>query len=174
MKNLCCNSSRKMGQFTATFLFTQQLFSTNSQLFSTLLSHKYAKKYYNKFENSRYYCVVANKFWPHITLNNPIDMDWYNRYKHLITTDQLITECQSWHDTSLFQPEDGSERPRKENSLNSSKRHKPLGIWRSLILDPTQRPLSLLLHTRYGLNCIEKLLTVRTKYINKWTVKFIS
>ena len=64
-----------------------------------------------------------------------------------ITTDQLITESETGHKSTLFNPEDGTERPREKYSLNRRKCDQSLSKTFGA-LNPLKSPVSLLSYTR--------------------------
>jgi len=68
----------------------------------------------------------------------------------LITRDQLVGEGETWHQTTLLQPEDGSKGAREEDALHSGEGNKTLSESGLLVLDPFDGPLSLLADAR---NC---------------------
>lgn len=62
----------------------------------------------------------------------------------LVTRDQLVGEGQTRHETTLLQPEDGGERAREEDTLNSSEGNQTLSEGGLFVLDPTDGPVGLL------------------------------
>lgn len=59
--------------------------------------------------------------------------------------DQLIGVGESWHESTLFEPEDRSERSREEDSFDSSKSDEALCERRLRVRDPAHSPVGLLL-----------------------------
>ena len=74
----------------------------------------------------------------------------------LISGDELIGEGKSWHKTSLFQPENGTETARKEDSFNTGEGDDSLGEG-SLRADPSQGPFSFLSNRWDVLDGFEKV-----------------
>lgn len=66
----------------------------------------------------------------------------------LVSTDQLIRECQPRHLGTLFKPENGREWSGEEDALDSSKSNKSFPKSGSVIWDPANGPVCLKLHTR--------------------------
>ena len=61
----------------------------------------------------------------------------------LVPTDELVGEGESWHQSSLLQPEDGTETSREEDSLDTSEGNYPLG--KTVVgANPTESPLGFL------------------------------
>lgn len=61
----------------------------------------------------------------------------------LVSADKFVGEGESWHKSSLLQPENGTETSREENSLNTGKGNYSFG--KGIVgTDPTKSPLSLL------------------------------
>jgi hypothetical protein len=75
--------------------------------------------------------------------------------KPFISGDQLVGECQPWHQSPLLQPEYGTERSREEDTLYSSKCHQSLSE-RIAIIDPFQCPVSFLGDARDRFDGIEQ------------------
>lgn len=76
------------------------------------------------------------------------------RVKSLIARDQLIAERETWEKTPLLEPEDGTERTTKEDTLHSRKRRKTRR--KALVrVDPLQSPVGFLGNTRNGLNRVK-------------------
>ena len=65
--------------------------------------------------------------------------------------DELDDEGQTWHESSLLQPEDGGQ-----TSLNWGKNHNPLSMSGILGVDPLQSPVRLLLDSGEVLNGVEQ------------------
>ena len=62
----------------------------------------------------------------------------------LVTRDELVGECETGHETTLLQPENGRERTTEEDTLDGGKSNKAVGEGRVLVGDPSQGPISLL------------------------------
>lgn len=62
----------------------------------------------------------------------------------LITGDELVGEGQTGHEATLLEPEDGGERAREEDTLDSSKSNQTLGKGGLAILNPLDSPVGLL------------------------------
>ena len=71
----------------------------------------------------------------------------------LIAGDQFVRKGQTWHQAPLFKPVNRAKRTRKENALYGGKRNEPLG--KRTVIDPAQRPLSLLSDARNGVDSVE-------------------
>lgn len=69
------------------------------------------------------------------------------RVETLITGNELVGECEARHESTLLQPEDGSERTAEEDTFNSSKGNDTVGKGRFLVIDPAESPVSLLADT---------------------------
>lgn len=67
--------------------------------------------------------------------------------KTLVTGDQLVGEGETRHQTTLLQPEDGSESTAEEDALNGSEGNKTLSECGFLVLNPANCPLGLLADT---------------------------
>lgn len=78
----------------------------------------------------------------------------------LITADQLVREGQTRHETTLLEPEDRGKGAGEENTLNGSEGNKTLSKSRTLVGDPSQSPVSLLLDARNSINSIEEVLAL--------------
>ena len=77
-----------------------------------------------------------------------------------ISTNELIRVCQTWHQTSLLEPEDRGKGAGEENTLNGSEGNKAFSESRTLVRDPSQSPVSLLLDARNSINSIEEVLAL--------------
>ena len=66
----------------------------------------------------------------------------------LIPANQLVAECQAWHQAALLQPEDGTEAAAEVNPLHTGKRQEPL-CKAAAAAHPLQRPLCLLADDGY-------------------------
>jgi hypothetical protein len=77
----------------------------------------------------------------------------------LVSGDELVGECKSGHESSLLEPEDGSERSREEDTLDSGKGNESLGECRFVVRDPLESPLGLLLNTGDGVDGLEEVCT---------------
>ena len=66
----------------------------------------------------------------------------------LIARNKLVGHCEARHDAALFEPEDGAERPAKEDSFYRRESEKACGEIRIRRVNPLERPFRLLLHTR--------------------------
>lgn len=75
----------------------------------------------------------------------------------LITRDELVGECQSRHETTLLEPEDGGERSREEDTLDGSEGDQALGESRTLVRDPLEGPVGLLLDAGDGLDGVKEV-----------------
>ena len=62
----------------------------------------------------------------------------------LVTGDKLVGEGETGHQTTLLQPEDGSERTREEDTLDSGESNEALTEGGLLVVDPANGPLGLL------------------------------
>lgn len=62
----------------------------------------------------------------------------------LITRDELVGEGQTRHETTLLEPEDGSEGTGEENTLHGSESNETLSEGRFPVLDPLDGPIGLL------------------------------
>src|SRR5687768_8135452 len=71
-----------------------------------------------------------------------------------IARNQFIRETQAWHQSTFLQPENGTERTRKENSFNGCKSDEP--FLKTSLVDPTEGPVSFFLYTFHRLNGMEK------------------
>ena len=76
-----------------------------------------------------------------------------------ISRDELVGEGESGHETSLLEPEDGGERSREEDTLDSGESNESFGECRLVVRDPLQGPLSLLLDTWDGVDSLEEVCT---------------
>jgi len=65
--------------------------------------------------------------------------------KTLIPRDELIGEGETGHETSLLEPEDRGERAGEEDSFDGGEGDESLSEGRSLVADPLESPLGLLL-----------------------------
>ena len=79
----------------------------------------------------------------------------------LVTTNELIGERETWHNTTLLQPEDGGERFRKEYSFDCCESNQPLGKHRTLIRNPSESPVGLVLDAGNGVHGVKEVLTLR-------------
>jgi hypothetical protein len=61
----------------------------------------------------------------------------------LITGDELVGECETGHEATLLEPEDGGERSAEEDTLDGSKGDETVGKGRVLVRDPSQGPVGL-------------------------------
>ena len=66
----------------------------------------------------------------------------------LVTRDELIGECETGHEASLLEPEDGGERSTEKDTLDGGKGDETEGKCRVLVRDPSQSPVGLLLDAR--------------------------
>lgn len=72
-----------------------------------------------------------------------------------IARDQFVREAESWHDSSLLEPEDSTEAAREEDALDGCESNHALGeALRGL--DPLEGPLSLHLHGRDVVDGLEQ------------------
>lgn len=76
----------------------------------------------------------------------------------LITADELVAEGEARHEPSLLEPEDGSEGPGEENALDGGERDEALSERRTLVRDPLEGPVGLLLYARDRLDRVEQVL----------------
>jgi len=88
------------------------------------------------------------------------------RGAYLISTDELVAECESRHDTTLLQPEDGREGAREEYALDGCKRTETFTVRRIVAVHPLQCPVSLPLHTWQRLDGIEEKLSAMQQIYN--------
>ena len=78
----------------------------------------------------------------------------------LVTADQLIRESQTGHETTLLEPKDGSEGAGEEDTLDGRKGNETLSEGGTLVRDPAQSPVSLLLDARDRVDGIEEVLAL--------------
>lgn len=76
--------------------------------------------------------------------------------KALISGYQFIRKCKSRHKRSFFEPENGAEWSRKEDSFNCCKCNKSLMEW-FLFIHPFHSPLSFFFNNVNILNSIEQI-----------------
>lgn len=76
-----------------------------------------------------------------------------------VAGNQLVGERETWHESTLLQPENRSETSAEENSLDSSEGDDSLPEVGVLAGDPVHRPVSLLLDTRECLDGVEEKFT---------------
>ena len=88
------------------------------------------------------------------------------RGSYLISTDELVAEGEPRHDSSLLQPEDGRERAREEDALDSRKRTETFTVGRVVSVHPLECPVGLPLDTRQRLNGIEQELSAMQQIYN--------
>lgn len=62
----------------------------------------------------------------------------------LVTRDELVGEGEARHQTTLLQPEDGSERAREEDTFDGGESNETLTESGLLVVDPADGPLGLL------------------------------
>lgn len=74
----------------------------------------------------------------------------------LITRDELIRESESWHKTTLLEPEDGGKGTGEEDTFDSGKGNEALSKCGLLVLNPAESPVGLLLDAWNGIDSIEK------------------
>ena len=74
----------------------------------------------------------------------------------LITRDELIREGKTGHETTLLEPENGTERTGEEDTLHGGERDETLRERSLVAIGPLKSPLSFLLDTRNGLDGSEK------------------
>ena len=75
----------------------------------------------------------------------------------LVTADELIRKSKTGHQAALLQPEDGRKGAREENTLDSGKGNKTFSKSRTLVCDPLQGPVGLLLDAWDGLDGVEEV-----------------
>ena len=73
-----------------------------------------------------------------------------------VSGDELVAKRQTWHKTSLLEPEDGSETSGEENPFNGSVGDDAFSIGCLVGGDPVQGPFGLLLHSGDGLDGVEE------------------
>lgn len=78
----------------------------------------------------------------------------------LVAADKLIGEGQARHEATLLEPEDGCERAREEDAFDGGERDETLGKGRTLVADPVERPVCLLLDGGDRLDSIEEVLAL--------------
>ena len=61
----------------------------------------------------------------------------------LISADELIAECEAWHKPSLFQPENGAEGSREEDTFDGCECNQTFGKAAGC-LNPLERPICFL------------------------------
>ena len=74
----------------------------------------------------------------------------------LVTTNQLVRKGQTWHQSALLQPKDGTKGTREKDSLNGRERYQTLGK-AILGVDPLERPVGFLLNARNRFDGIEQM-----------------
>lgn len=62
----------------------------------------------------------------------------------LVTRNELVGESETGHEATLLQPEDGSERAREEDTLNSGEGNQTGSKGRLAVVDPADGPIGLL------------------------------
>ena len=72
-----------------------------------------------------------------------------------ISADELIGEGKTWHQSSLFEPVDGTEATAEEDTLHAGKADKSCGEG-TAVSNPFEGPLSLLSHSWNILNGVEQ------------------
>jgi len=75
----------------------------------------------------------------------------------LVTRDKFVGESQTRHESTLLEPEDRSEGPTEEDTLNGSEGDETLGKGRVLVLNPSDSPISLLSDAGNGVNGVEEI-----------------
>ena len=77
----------------------------------------------------------------------------------LITADQLVGEGETRHEPAFLQPEDGSERPGEEDTLDGGERNKTFTEGGAIIIDVAKSPISLPLDAGDGVDGTEEVVT---------------
>ena len=77
----------------------------------------------------------------------------------LITADQLVGEGETGHESAFLQPEDGSERPREEDTLDGGERNKTFAKGGAIIINVAKSPISLPLNAGDGVDGTEEVVT---------------
>ena len=77
----------------------------------------------------------------------------------LVTADQFVGEGETGHETTLLQPEDGSERSREEDALDGGEGNQTFTEGGTVIGDVAKSPVSLPLDTRNGVDGPEEVVT---------------
>ena len=81
--------------------------------------------------------------------------------KTFITRDELVGEAKARHESSLLQPENGTEGSTEENALHGGKGNHPLGEGGIAGIAPLQCPVSFLLDARHSLNSVQQVVLLR-------------
>ena len=77
----------------------------------------------------------------------------------LVAADQFVGEGETGHETTLLQPEDGSERSREEDTLDCGEGNKAFTKGGTIIVNVAKSPVSLLLDAGNGVDGTEKVVT---------------
>src|SRR5579863_9430549 len=72
----------------------------------------------------------------------------------LVTADEFIAECKSRHQSSFFQPENGTETATEKYTFNRCKCNQSFG--EGSVLNPTECPFCFFLNCRNGFNGMKK------------------
>ncbi len=75
----------------------------------------------------------------------------------LVAADQFIAETEARHQTTLFEPEDGTKRSREEYAFDGSKRDHAFSKAGSSRVSSSERPLHFPLDAWYSLDCLEEV-----------------
>ena len=98
--------------------------------------------------------LVNDVFWE-LMLQHAVEQARKVRVEALIAGDELVGEGQARHQAALLQPEEGAEAAAEEDALHSGKSHQALSE-AALTIHPLHGPQSLLLHSRHGVDGVEK------------------
>ena len=77
----------------------------------------------------------------------------------LVTADQFVGEGKPWHETTLLQPEDGSKRPRKEDTLDGGEGNKTFTERSTVVGNVPKSPVGLLLDTGNSVDGAKEIVT---------------
>ncbi len=78
----------------------------------------------------------------------------------LITRDELVGESETGHETTLLEPEDGSERTGEEDTFDGGESDETFGKSGATVRDPTKSPVGFLLDDGDGLDGVEEELAL--------------
>lgn len=81
------------------------------------------------------------------------------RYIYLVPRNEFVAEGKSRHQTTLLQPENGSETTAEKDSLDCSEGNHTLGKRRAIVTDPVQGPVRLLGDTGKSFDGVEQELS---------------
>ena len=81
------------------------------------------------------------------------------RVHTLVTTNQLVGEGKTGHESTFLQPEDGSERSREEDTLDGGEGNKTFAEGGTIVGDISKSPVGLPLDTGNGVDSTEEIVT---------------